>query len=100
MFAALGLIAGLAWRQQLSLRERRWNVLAPLIAGICLLTLLGTGTEHVDVLGHGLGFIFGVGFGRLYARAGIPRDRGRRLQIAAGAGALMLLIAAWTLALM
>jgi rhomboid protease GluP len=99
VFAALGLLAGLAWRQRLTLRERRWYRWAPLIAGICLLTLLGAGTEHVDVLGHGLGFLMGVGVGWLYARTGIPRDRGKRLQIAAGAGAAALVCVAWLLAL-
>ena len=99
VFAALGLIAGLAWRQRLTVRERRWNTFAPLIAGICLLTLLGAGTEHVDVLGHGLGFLFGLGFGWSYAHAGVPRDRGRRLQIVTGAATMALLLLAWTLAL-
>jgi membrane associated rhomboid family serine protease len=99
VFAALGLLAGLAWRQRLTLRERRWYRWAPLIAGICLLTLLGAGTAHVDVLGHALGFLVGVGVGWLYARTGIPRDRGKRLQIATGAGAALLVCAAWLLAL-
>jgi rhomboid protease GluP len=99
VFAALGLLSGLAWRQRLSLRERRWYAWAPLIAGICLLTLLGAGSAHVDVLGHALGFLFGVGFGWIYARAGIPRNRSRHLQIATGAGAVLLVVAAWLLAL-
>ena len=99
VFAALGLVAGLAWRQRLTLRERRWYVLAPLIAAICLLTLLGAGSAHVDVLGHALGFLFGIGVGWLYARMGMPRSRGRRLQIAAGAGAALLVCVAWLLAL-
>ena len=99
VFAALGLLAGLAWRQRLTLRERRWYRWAPLIAGICLLTLLGAGNEHVDVLGHALGFLFGVGVGWLYARAGIPRNRGKRLQIATGIGAVLLVCAAWLWAL-
>lgn len=99
VFAALGLIAGLASRQRLTRRQRRWYVLAPLIAGVSLLTLLGAGNEHVDVLGHALGFLFGAGTGWLYARAGIPRDRGRTLQIAAGAGAALLVCTAWLLAL-
>ena len=97
VFAALGLLAGLAWRQRLTLRERRWYRWAPLIAGICLLTLLGAGNAHVDVLGHGLGFIFGVGVGWVYARSGIPR--GRRLQITAAAGAVLSICVAWLLAL-
>jgi rhomboid protease GluP len=99
VFAALGLLAGLAWRQRLTLRERRWYRWAPLIAGICLLTLLGAGTAHVDVLGHGLGFLFGVGVGWLHARAQMPRSHGRRLQIITGAGAVLLLCVAWLLAL-
>jgi membrane associated rhomboid family serine protease len=107
VFAALGLLAGLAWRRRLSLRERRWYRWAPLIAGICLLTFLGSGsgsggtaaTAHVDVLGHALGFLFGTGVGWLYARLDIPRDHGRRLQIAAGAGAVLMVCAAWLVAL-
>ncbi len=99
VFAALGLLAGLAWRQRLTLRERRWYRWAPLIAGICLLTLLGAGNARVDVLGHALGFLFGVGLGWLYARAGIPRNRGNRLQVLTGAGAAMLVGVAWLLAL-
>jgi rhomboid protease GluP len=99
VFAALGLVAGLAWRQRLTLRERRWYASAPLIAGICLLTLLGAGNGHVDVLGHALGFLFGVGVGWFYARAGIPRNRGSRLQITTGVGAALLVCGAWLLAL-
>jgi len=99
VFAALGLLSGLAWRQRLSLRERRWYAAAPLIAGICLLTLLGAGSEHVDVLGHALGFLCGVGLGWFYARRGIPRNRSRHLQIATGVGAVSLVAAAWLLAL-
>ena len=99
VFAALGLLTGMAWRQRLTLRERRWYAVAPLIAGICLLTLLGAGDVHVDVLGHALGFLFGLGAGWLHARAGMPRNRGRRLQIAAGACAALLVCTAWIVAL-
>jgi hypothetical protein len=53
----------------------------------------------VDVLGHALGFIFGTGVGWLYARLDVPRDRSRRLQIAAGAGAVLVVCAAWLAAL-
>jgi len=101
VFAALGLLAGYAWRQRLSLRERwlyRW---APLIAGVSLLTLLGAGagTEHVDVLGHLLGFLVGVAFGWMHAQAHMPRSLSVGLQIGAGALAVVLLGGAWALAL-
>ncbi|HXI49770.1 MAG TPA: rhomboid family intramembrane serine protease [Steroidobacteraceae bacterium] len=99
VFAALGLLAGIAWRSRLTLRERLWYRSAPLIAGICLLTLLGAGNAHIDVLGHALGFIFGTAVGWIYARADLPNHRGRRLQILAGTGAALLVGVAWLLAL-
>jgi rhomboid protease GluP len=99
VFAALGLLAGMAWRERLTLRERLWYRWAPLIAGICLLTLLGAGNAHVDVLGHALGFILGIGVGWVHAQVGLPGNRGTRLQILSGACAILLVITAWLLAL-
>lgn len=99
VFAALGLLSGMAWRQRLTLRERLWYRWAPLIAGICLLTLLGAGSAHVDVLGHALGFLFGLGVGWVYARSGVPNNRDPRVQIIAGLGAVWVVFAAWIFAL-
>jgi rhomboid protease GluP len=99
VFAALGLLAGMAWRQQRNLRARFWYRWAPLIAGICLLALLGAGNARVDVLGHTLGFIFGTGVGWVYCQVGAETNRGRRLQIVTGAGAVLVTCAAWLLAL-
>lgn len=99
VFAALGLLTGMAWRQRLTLRERLWYRWAPLIAGICLLTLLGAGNAHVDVLGHALGFIFGIGAGWVYTHVGVANNRDRRVQIVAGVGAVLLICIAWLLAL-
>jgi rhomboid protease GluP len=99
VFAALGLLAGFAWRQRLTLRERfryRW---APLFAGVCLLAFLGAGGEHVDVLGHALGFTAGIALGWAYARARMPRSRARGLQAGAGVAALGVIVAAWIIAL-
>jgi membrane associated rhomboid family serine protease len=81
------------------LRERwlyRW---APLIAGASLLSLLGAGTEHVDVLGHLLGFLMGVLLGWIYAQAHMPRSRSAALQVGAGIVAVLVLAGAWFLAL-
>jgi rhomboid protease GluP len=99
VFAALGMLAGFAWGQRLTLRERfryRW---APLFGGVCLLAFLGAGGEHVDLLGHVLGFSAGLALGWVYARAGIARRRGLLLQAAAGAFSLSLIAAAWIFAL-
>jgi rhomboid protease GluP len=99
VFAALGMLSGMAWRQRLTLRERLWYRWAPLIAGICLLTLLGAGSAHVDVLGHGLGFLFGLGVGWVYVRSGVPNNRNPRVQLIAGLGAVLLVGTAWAFAL-
>jgi rhomboid protease GluP len=99
VFAALGLLAGMAWQPRLKLRERAWQRYAPLIAGVSLLTLLGAGSEHVDVLGHGLGFLLGVVAGWIFARATMSQNRDIRLQIVTGFGALMLICIAWALAI-
>jgi rhomboid protease GluP len=99
VFAALGMLSGMAWRQRLSLRERLWYRWAPLIAGICLLTLLGAGSAHVDVLGHALGFLFGLGVGWVFVRTGVSNNREPRVQLIAGLGAVLLVCAAWVFAL-
>ncbi len=99
VFAALGLLVGFAWRHGLTLRERFAYAYGPLFGGVVLLALLGAGDEHVDVLGHALGFIAGVGTGWLYSRLGIPRSRGSGVQRAFGAAALALVALAWLAAL-
>jgi rhomboid protease GluP len=99
VFAALGVVAGLAWTERLGFRERHWYRWAPLIAGVCLLTLFGAGGEHVDVLGHFLGFAFGTVAGSLCAILGLPRSRAQRTQAYFGAAAVMSIGLAWFLAL-
>jgi membrane associated rhomboid family serine protease len=99
VFAALGLLAGFGWGQRLGLRDRRLYRWAPLFAGVCLLALLGAGNEHVDVLGHLLGFLVGTVLGWGFAKAGWPRRRGLAFQIATGSVALLVVCSAWLLAL-
>jgi rhomboid protease GluP len=99
VFAALGLLSGFAWRQRLALRERfryRW---APLFAGVCLLAFLGAGDQHVDVLGHALGFMTGIAVGWIYAHPGVLKNRSGGLQASMGAAALGVIAAAWAIAL-
>ena len=99
VFAALGMLSGFGWRRQWTLRERWMYRWAPLIAGACLLTLLGVGSEHVDVLGHLSGFTAGVALGWIYARSGMPRSRHARVQWIAGTAALLVIAGAWITAL-
>ena len=99
VFAALGLLSGMAWQQRLTLRERLWYRWAPLIAGMCLLTLLGAGSAHVDVLGHALGFLFGLGAGWFCVRTGAQNSRDPRVQVVSGFAAVLAVCAAWIFAL-
>lgn len=99
VFAGLGLLAGFGWGQRLNLRERRLYRWAPLTAGVSLLALLGAGNDHVDVLGHLLGFVTGTGLGWVFARMGVPRTRSAAFQVVAGSAALLLIGAAWLAAL-
>ena len=107
VFAALGLLAGFGWGQRraqrrvqrLALREGRLYRWAPLFAGVCLLGLLGAGDQHVDVLGHLLGFLTGTAVGWVFARAGVPRSRDTALQLISGAVAILVVCTAWLLAL-
>ncbi len=99
VFAALGMLCGYSWRLRLPSRERSIYRATPLLAGVALLVFLGAGKPHVDVLGHVLGFICGVVFGRIYGWAGMPRSRRRRDQLIAASAAILLVSAAWALAL-
>ncbi|HVC02579.1 MAG TPA: rhomboid family intramembrane serine protease [Steroidobacteraceae bacterium] len=99
VFAALGMLTGHAWRLRTGARERWLYRAAPLGAGVALLALLGAGTKHVDVLGHVLGFLAGLGLGSFYALIGMPRSRRRRVQAASGAIAAAAIAIAWILAL-
>ena len=99
VFAALGLLAGFGWGERRTLRDRRFYRWAPLFAGVCLLALLGAGSEHVDVLGHLLGFMTGTAVGWMFARTGLPRTRSAAFQATTGALAAAILGIAWFLAL-
>ncbi len=99
VFAALGILAGYAWRRQLGLRERWIYRVTPVAAGVALLALLGAGNIHVDVLGHLLGFLCGLALGSVYAFARLPRSGAAGPQAVAAAAAIALVGVAWALAL-
>ncbi len=99
VFAALGLLAGFGWGRRLDLSYRRLYRWGPLFAGVCLLALLGAGDEHVDVLGHVLGFLAGIAMGWGFARAQVPRSRAAGRQWVCGMLALSVVAGAWLVAL-
>ena len=98
VFAALGLMAAHSWRTGLNLPRstaRRW---APLVAGVVLLGLLGTG-EGTDIVAHVLGFAMGCVLGALAAQRNVARLLARVPQWLGGVLALGSLAVAWACAL-
>jgi membrane associated rhomboid family serine protease len=99
VFAALGILSAYAWVLE-SASNLRWaKRLGPLIAGVMLLGLLGTGGERTDVVAHVTGFISGCAFGVIFGKTAERRFESRALQLAAGALTLMIVAAGWLLAL-
>ena len=98
VFAALGLVAGFVWRAKLMSQERWSYRLGPIVGGLALLMYTGTGDANTDVGAHLMGFVSGFAGGMILTNV-IDRLSSVRLQLASGALALGLLIAAWTAAL-
>jgi len=99
VFTALGLMSAYTWRERLRLPQswvQRWG---PLVAGVCLLGWLGTAGEHTDIMAHLLGFGIGVLLGAAAALPAVRRRLHDLLQWPAGLAALVVMAAAWALAL-
>ncbi len=100
-FAALGLGGAVSWGRGYYLPAHntgRWRrAFAPVFAAIALLAYTGTGGVNTDIVAHFTGFLSGLAMGLVVARFDIRR-LGQNAQVAAGAIALSLVIAAWVLA--
>ncbi len=101
-FAALGVMV--AWQtagQWRGFRQRAtaWrNVWVPLMAGLALLGILGTGPQS-DLAAHGLGFVFGVLFAVPCSMRRMPRVSRAGQWMLTGLTAVVFLVA-WGLALL
>jgi hypothetical protein len=98
VFAALGLLAASAWKQQARVWGglRRWR---PLVAAVMLLALLGVGGDRIDVGGHVAGFAAGLLGGVLLYLARPSLPQGPTAQRAFGAAAIAVFAGAWGLAI-
>jgi membrane associated rhomboid family serine protease len=97
VFAALGLLAALAWHHGY-LRYTPWRKrFAPIFAGIALLAYTGTAGENTDLGAHLFGFLSGLGCGLVWRRR--PAKTTRFAQFAYASGALAVLTVCWALAL-
>ena len=99
IFAALGILAALAWRHRLVLWTRGLRRWVPLAAGVMLLAYLGFGGERTDIGGHVAGFAAGTALGVGLACAGDRVPQGASAQWIFGIAALAVFALAWLLAL-
>ena len=96
VFAALGALAVHRWPAA-TRRARVGLTGAPIVAALVLLALLGTGDAHTDIAAHALGFSCGALLAMPLRRFAPPRGR---LQLVAAAGAVAIVLVAWSLALL
>jgi membrane associated rhomboid family serine protease len=104
VFAALGLLAAHSWRTRSAVAPstaRRW---APLVAGVVLLGLLGTGASEeladtgTNLIAHAFGFVIGGVLGAVAAAPAIAARLNAVPQWLSGAAAFALVAGAWLLA--
>ncbi len=98
VFGAVGMLGGLGLAKRDRKRVSRRRAWVPVAAALALLAMLGSGGEHVDILAHLFGFLFGGALGFLFAFAA-PAPPGRLVQWACGSAACVMVIFCWVLAL-
>ncbi len=100
VFAALGIQAAYTWRtwhNQAYRGIRRWF---PLIGGVVLLAFLGGPGERIDVVAHITGFVSGALFGALAGHLQVGKILKTSYQVIFGVASIVLILLAWSLALM
>jgi rhomboid protease GluP len=95
VFATLGVVSAYAWRLQVNPRLKWAHRSAPIVAGVMLLGLIGSGGENTDVLAHLTGFVSGVLLGALYARLPSRIFDNAASQWLAGVAAAAVVVVAW-----
>ena len=91
VFGAVGMLMGLQWRKPVAARRSRLRRWAPPVIGAVFLGLLGTSGVRTDVMAHVAGVVVGLVMG------GAAGGMASRKQPAGAA--LLILVAAWWLAL-
>ncbi|MGI9224888.1 MAG: rhomboid family intramembrane serine protease [Woeseiaceae bacterium] len=99
VFAALGIVAGYVWRAKLMSQERWVYRNGPIVGGLALLMYTGTGDENTDIGAHLFGFLCGFG-GGVFLTLAKQQILESRWQWFGGLGAVLLLLAAWSVALL
>jgi rhomboid protease GluP len=104
VFAALGLVAAWSWRMRRRFAHNWLRRLAPLVAGIAVLALVGSGdgepksNDHTNLVSHALGFATGAITGIAVATGIGGRWLGKIPVWMAAVLAIGQLVVAWTMA--
>lgn len=99
VFAMLGILVAHALRPRASQVQpamRRWT---PLICGVLLLSLTGTGGERTDVGAHGTGFVAGLLIGWCFCRLPEHYLANNRIQWIAAIASSLIVVACWSIAI-
>ena len=96
-FAALAIGGAFIYRRGYFKGRGLRRSLAPIFAGIAMLSFTGVGGDNTDVVAHFTGFIAGIGFGLLAAQWHLE-EVSPATQRACGAAAGLLVVLAWWLA--
>ena len=99
VFGVIGMLMGLQWRKPAAMRRRGLRRWIPPVIGAVFLALLGTSGERTDVVAHLAGVSVGIGIGWVVGGVVHRWRPGERGQGASAGTALLLLVAAWWLAL-
>ncbi|MEX1023470.1 MAG: rhomboid family intramembrane serine protease [Planctomycetota bacterium] len=103
VFGAVGLLSGSEWRRRVLLRAGPMRRFAPVFLALALFAWLGIGenpeVQRIDVFAHAFGVLAGLGLG--VALAALPDGTAKHpgVQRLAGGAALVLVAAAWAVAL-
>jgi rhomboid protease GluP len=100
VFAALGLYAAYLWTGRRLIQNSWARRLSPVIGAVFMLAWFGTGDERTDIVAHLTGFLAGFGIGALLGRMLQPGLPAARAQWTMGVSSMVILGAAWALALL
>jgi len=99
VFGAVGMLMGLQWRRPPEARRSRLRRWAPPVIGAVFLGLLGTAGERTDVMAHLTGVTVGMAMGWVVGSVTFRWRLAVVGQSVPGGAALLILAAAWWLAL-
>ena len=95
VFGAVGILAAHQFFKKFRLPGQRMRAWLPLGAGLALLSILGSGGEHTDLMAHLFGFMAGLIMGAFYG-VFVKHPPAKTYQICLLLIAIIILVVSWT----